>query len=218
MTSGFNCGIDQYEVNQTGVAPKCISCGDCHPGYGRYPPCGSVLQHPPMTSCKACERGTYSDTEDSMPCRKCNRCTTTVVEKCTNTSNTICSGKCQHGFYNEKASHDCQRCSHCCGDGRDIVIKECVDQGMAKDVSCTIHNAQRCTPSTRATTLCGGSEKTRSTHGGIPSHIWVVIAVLAFLVVGLVVIMTGVLWYFRKKQGPTGHQNQGQYKYILYNL
>ena len=199
VISGIDCGENYYTVNQT----YCLSCGDCHPGYGRYPPCGPVPDRT-NTSCKPCGPGTYSDTESPMPCRQCHRCATNVLKKCTTTSNTVCSLKCRHGFYYENASHDCQKCSHCCNDQTDIVIRECVNQGLPKHLTCTIHNAQRCTPdqtTTRTTISAGDSSETGETSdSGIPTYVWIIIvAVLGVAVAGLLLCLAWK-WYHKQRR------------------
>ena len=118
-----------------------------------------------------------------------------MKNKCTNTSNTICN-ECDKGYYFENASHDCQACSYCCGDGKDKVIKECTKQGMPKNRQCTIHRAQQCNPPTSDRTPTG--QPAAPTSNAKPPVWVIVVGIIGGIVVGIALVVLICCLYHKR--------------------
>ena len=165
VNSSFPCKKDEYII-VNGSTP-CLQCNECVYGSGLHPPCGSTLDHPPQIECLRCKPGiTYSDEHGPSSCKACHRCSNSheiITKKCTPESNTICSNTCEFRYYYENTTHGCEPCSYCCDDDNDIRIEAC--KTLTKQ--CSIHNAQRCTPtiitSTIYSTLVTTTNNTAST-------------------------------------------------------
>ena len=212
--STVHCNSEQYIVKEKGKPDRCQNCGDCHPGYGREPTCGTVLLHPPQTTCEPCKRGTFSDAEDSSPCKTCHLCAPheLVTKKCTNTSNTICNNECTKGYYFENASHDCKACSYCCGDGKDKIIKECTKQGMPKNRQCTIHRAQQCNPPTSDRTPTG--QPAAPTSNAKPP-VGTIVGCIVGGIVGIALFFIWCLMYRKRKSRRQSAANIGVFLFYF---
>lgn len=137
------CTDKQYIIVTETLSQTCFDCPHCGVGQGLYPKCQSVLSSKKKSKCQSCILGkNYSDTTDSSSCKPCKVCGVgkKIERSCNATYDTLC-GDCDHGFYNESVGDNkeinCQRCSYCCGDGKDIVIPECKAQGMPKNMQCS---------------------------------------------------------------------------------
>ena len=220
--SGIICGENQYAIiNSTGTVQRCLPCDTCHKGFGLHPKCGSPLQDPPTTACHACKTGTFSSAYDSSPCKACHQCAEHEIKKaeCTNKSDTVCSGKCEKGYFMSETLHSCQECSACCSDGKDEKIKECVSQGI-KNKECSPRLDKTCagqlvgtttttsTTSTTTTTITTITDATKGSRGLAMKH-WIIIIVG---IVGVFMIVM-VFMYFRLKRktrrSTAGEQRKG---------
>ena len=220
--SGRICGENQYAIiNSTGTVQSCLSCDTCHKGFGLHPKCGSALHDPPTTACHACKTGTFSSAYDSSPCKACHQCAEHEIKKaeCTNRSDTVCSGKCEKGYFMSETLHNCQECSACCSDGRDERIKECVSQGI-KNKECSPRLDKTCagqlagtatTTSTTTTTITTITDATKGS-GGLAMEHWIIIIVV-IVGVTLVFMIVMVFKYFRLKRktrrSTAGEQRKG---------
>ncbi|KXJ25854.1 tumor necrosis factor receptor superfamily member 16 [Exaiptasia diaphana] len=130
----------------------CQVCPKCRRAHGLNHACGTVLKTKDLTSpirCERCIKGrTYSPKKSTDMCKLCTICQENreVERRCTRRNDTIC-GKCKKKHYEER--HDfgfnsCEKCSQCCGDGKDKIEQQCVDQGLPSDKVCSYLDAERC--------------------------------------------------------------------------
>ncbi|KAL9971601.1 hypothetical protein ACROYT_G017785 [Oculina patagonica] len=127
------CKADQYTiVTSNDSFLRCLNCATCHPGRGLNPTCGSHITYPPHIECEDCPSGTFSDKYDSAPCHSCQHCAKheILTAQCTSTSDIICSGTCEKGYFFANPHNNCEQCSYCCFDGRDQEQPECIKQGL----------------------------------------------------------------------------------------
>lgn len=201
------CGKNQYTiVNSTGTVQSCLPCETCHKGLGLHPKCGSTLQgRPTMIECRLCKTGTFSSEYDSSPCKSCHQCAEHEIKKaeCTNKNDTVCSGKCEQGYFMSKTVHNCQECSACCLDGEDEKVQECAGLGTDKD----------CTP--RPDKNCGSSNPgATESKKSLPTIIGVSVAGFV-TAVGALLLMAYCCWKKRKRsleqqpEAPSGEQRNG---------
>ena len=82
---------------------------------------------------------------NSSPCKACHQCAEHEIKEaeCTNKSDTVCSGKCEQGYFMSKTVHNCLECSACCSDGKDEKIEECVGLGI-KNKECSPRPDKEC--------------------------------------------------------------------------
>ncbi|CAH3115421.1 unnamed protein product [Porites lobata] len=202
INSRVICGKNQYRiVNSTGTFQRCLYCDTCHKGFGLHPECGSTLLDPPTTGCHACKVGTFSSEYDSSPCKACHHCAEHEIKnaECTNKSDTVCSGKCEQGYFMSKTVHNCQECSACCLDGKDEKVQECARLAIDKD----------CSP--RPDRNCGSSNPGASDSKkplSISYIIIIVFGVLGFLVAVCLLILMAYCWQKRHRQ--SGQQPEEQ--------
>ena len=189
------CNTNHYTiVYSNGTFKRCLPCGNCHEGYGRYPQCGSTLVYPPMTAeCRSCKAGTFSSQYDSSSCKACHQCAEHEIKEreCTNKNDTACSGECEQGFFMSKTVHNCQECSACCSDGKDEKIKECVSLGIKN---------KECSP--RPDKTCAGQPPTTDTtkgSGGLAMK-YLIVIIVATIVVAIAVVIMIVMVCLRKKK------------------
>lgn len=203
--SGIICGENEYAIiNSTGNVQSCLSCDTCHKGFGLHPKCGSALQHPPMTACHACKTGTFSSAYDSSPCKACHQCAEHEIKKaeCTNKNDTVCSGKCEKGYFMSETLHNCQECSACCSDGKDEKIKECVSQGITNK-ECSPRLDKTCagqlagTATTTSTTTITDATKV---SGGLAMEHWIIIIVVIVVATAAIFMIVMIYMYFRLKR------------------
>ena len=201
------CGKNKYTiVNSTGTVQSCLPCETCHKGLGLHPKCGSTLLGRPTTiECRPCKTGTFSSEYDSSPCKSCHQCAEHEIKKaeCTNKSDTVCSGKCEQGYFMSKTVHNCQECSACCSDGEDEKVQECAGLGTDKD----------CTP--RPDKNCGSSNPgATESKKSLPTIIGVSVAGFV-IAVGALILMAYCCWKTRKRsleqppEAPSGEQRNG---------
>ena len=127
--------------------------------------CGQSVTYPPSNiGCKRCPNETFSDELDSAPCYRCQQCAKLeiVAAPCTVTSDRICNGTCEKGyFYAKKVPHTCQQCSYCCFDGKDEEQPECIKQGLnATGRHCSARLDKQCGPRSTATVTTQGTSVT----------------------------------------------------------
>lgn len=131
--------------------------------------CGQTIAHPPSNiGCKPCPNETFSSELDSGPCHSCHQCAELeiVAAPCTRSSDRICNGTCEKGyFFAKKVLHTCQQCSYCCFDGKDEEQPECVKQGLnATGRYCSGRPDKQCSP-------LPSSTATVTTHGTSVTHL-----------------------------------------------
>lgn len=182
------CDGNEYTiVNSTGSFVRCLHCGKCHPGSGLQPQCGRTLPEEPIIECHKCEAGTFSSEINSSPCFPCHQCAQYELIKtpCSSTSDTVCSGNCEKGYYKTtKAPHNCQKCSACCSDGKDEKIDDCVSQGLD----------EHCSP--RPDKDCSSGSKS----GGLSTATRSVIGVIAAVVIAVAIAVTSYFCYKKRKR------------------
>lgn len=182
------CDGNEYTiVNSTGSFVRCLRCDKCHPGFGLQPQCGSTLLEHPNIGCHKCEVGTFSSEINSSPCFPCHQCAQYELIKtpCSSTSDTVCSGNCEKGYYKTtKAPHNCQKCSACCSDEKDEKIDDCVSQGLD----------ERCSP--RPDKDCSSGSKS----GGLSTATISVIGVIAVVVIAVAIAVTTYFCYKKRKR------------------
>ncbi|XP_078371042.1 uncharacterized protein LOC144654699 isoform X2 [Oculina patagonica] len=144
------CKADQYTiVASDGSFLRCLNCDTCHPGHGLSPPCGRSIPDPPNIKCEECLSETFSDKYDSAPCHSCQQCAEheKLTAPCTSTSDRICNGTCEKGYFFANPHNNCEQCSYCCFDGRDQEQPECIKQGLnATGRHCSGRLDKQCDP------------------------------------------------------------------------
>ena len=181
---------------------ECFPCQPCLEGLELIPECGSDItkeQKEKNIECRPCKPGFFSDKLDVLPCRECQHCLDAVPVKtgCTNMTDTECGDKCGEGFYHEKTSLDCQKCSCCCGDSKDIEIAKCVKDNKPANHHCTSHRRLECCKKPPVHT---GDRSDRKTNLPVGVIIGIVAAVI---VVGVALSFLFYRFYYvkRKRQG-----------------
>ena len=185
--------------------------------------CGQSVTYPPSNiGCKRCPNETFSDELDSGPCHRCQQCAELeiVAAPCTITSDRICNGTCEKGyFYAKKVPHTCQQCSYCCFDGKDEEQPECIKQGLnATGRHCSVRLDKQCgsLPSSTATVTTQGTSVTHllsTTHSPaltkltpsptnyhIANPAIIVPSILSGLFFAILLVAAIVCMYKRKKQ------------------
>lgn len=141
----------------------CLKCPECPPGSGATTPCGGTVPYNTSVECKDCIPEHYSNSFSSDICKPCSTCMPgeVIVEKCTKISDTRCSCKpCPKGYYHNQTMSKCLPCSGCCLDGMDVVVPQCVNQGMPRTQSCSYQKSKPCR------SKCWYDEMTIKKHGG----------------------------------------------------
>ena len=196
------CKTDEMTVRDSqGSFVECFPCQPCLEGLELFPECGSNItkeQKEKNIECRPCKPGFFSDKLDVHPCQECRHCLDAVPVKteCTNMTDTECGNECRKGFYHEKTSLDCQQCSCCCGDSKDIKIAKCVKDNKPANHHCTSHRHLEC---------CKKSPDhpgdTESKGGDTQSKLAVGIIIGIVLVTAVVVgIILSVLWFYCLKR------------------
>lgn len=126
-----------------------MDCRTCPPGSGATTTCGSTVPYNAISvECKECTPEHYSDSFSSEICKPCSKCMPdeVIVAKCTKLSDTRCSCKpCPKGYYRNHTMSKCLPCSGCClGAGVDVVVPQCVSQGMPHAQICSYHKRKPC--------------------------------------------------------------------------
>ncbi|KAL9971607.1 hypothetical protein ACROYT_G017791 [Oculina patagonica] len=223
------CKADQFTiVTSNDSFLRCLNCATCHPGRGLNPTCGSRITHPPHIECEDCPSGTFSDKYDSAPCHSCQHCAEheKLTATCTSTSDRICNGTCEKGYFFANPHNNCEQCSYCCFDGRDQEQPECIKQGLNAtgrhcsgrlDKQCgppptTVVTTKRTTvthlpptthqiPSTNTTTPALANVISSPTHPPTKHHYYtatIVLSVLGGLLLAALVV--GAIIHQRKSQ------------------
>ena len=195
VTCKNNCRANEYKVvYSNGTFKRCLSCAKCFPGLELETLCGSTIQHPPDNiKCVPCKVGTFSSQYDSSPCYTCHQCVEHefINASCSDKSDTVCSGKCEKGYFlRKRAPHNCQKCCKCVMDGNDEKIAECIDQGLSEH--CSARPDKECESS--------GPGGTGASKGGRLST--TTISVISVVSVGFVVVLAMALgyMYYRKRK------------------
>ena len=143
----LKCKFNQFTVENVLGNLSCVDCPPCKPGYGLSPQCGDYVKYGTIIECEPCKLGiTYSSKHGIESCLPCGICSDhqKVIAKCTLESNSKCNHSCSSGFYYEEMSGDCQACSWCCRDGRNIVKDQCKNMPFYKQ--CDANEMDRCQP------------------------------------------------------------------------
>ncbi|KAJ7327370.1 hypothetical protein OS493_027060 [Desmophyllum pertusum] len=143
------CQDDQHTVKLPDGNVTCMDCRTCPPGSGATTTCGSTVPYNAISvECKECTPEHYSDSFSSEICKPCSKCMPdeVIVAKCTKLSDTRCSCKpCPKGYYRNHTMSKCLPCSGCClGAGVDVVVPQCVSQGMPHAQICSYHKRKPC--------------------------------------------------------------------------
>ena len=141
------CQDDQHALELPNGNITCFDCLKCPPGSGVTVPCGNKIPYNASVECEACVPGFYSDSYSSESCKPCSNCSRdeVMVTACTKTSNSRCSCKpCPKGYYRNQTLSKCLPCSGCCSDDVDIVVPQCVYQGMPRTQACSYHKRKPC--------------------------------------------------------------------------
>lgn len=157
------CQDDQLSVEFPDGNITCLKCPNCPPGSGATAPCGGTVPYNASVECKVCPPEHYSESFSSESCKPCSTCMPdeVIVAKCTKISDTRCSCKpCSKGYYRNETMSKCLPCSCCCLDGKDVVVPQCVSQGMPHTQSCSYHKSKPCR------SKCWYDEMTVKKHGG----------------------------------------------------
>lgn len=209
------CGPDKYPITNY-PGGDCLTCEKCQEGQGLEPKCGTPIVYGVNTiDCKPCQHGKFNDKYDSSSCHVCHQCVANekVTKQCTPTSDTICNGTCEKGFYfsRKDGTHSCQKCSHCCLDGQDEEVAECKEQGDSESKQyCAPRPDKDCTPPYMSPSTGGKHGSDTSNENKLPQTTAVIVSV----VVGTIIILTGtsvtVCWYKKKKKRRTGDYQSGR--------
>lgn len=220
MINALSCGLKDITVKDStsGLVTECIPCASCPEGQELYPRCGSQItqQERGSIECKNCKPEHYSDEMDIHPCKECHNCLKNqiVIKECTNISDTICH-TCDKGYYFEKSSLDCEQCSCCCGDFKDVRIDKCISDNQPVSNQCSSHRAQKCckTPfpspvtSEQPTTKAYVVVKRSSTDKNKTTWMVVCIAVACISFVIVVIIAIIMFWKYRDRGRRSGERN-----------
>lgn len=206
------CGKEQYTVTN-GSLSYCLNCDKCHPGYGLHPVCGQTITHPPSNiGCKPCPNEMFSGELDSAPCHSCQQCAMLeiVAAPCTRSSDRICNGTCEKGyFFSKKVPRICQQCSYCCFDGKDEEQLECVKQGFnATGRHCSARLDKYCVPRLSPSTTAVTNKETATlassishpTNPQVGNHSAIIIALCVLAGLVLTALIVGATRYMYKKK------------------
>jgi hypothetical protein len=152
--------------------------------------------------CYPCKPGITFSEEQYGPssCKLCRICSVTE-QNCTAKKNTECSKACGKRNYFDNATHNCQQCSHCCGNNNKK-IAECIAHGLPPEIQCSVHDALGCSPQT--TTVPKNSNGDDSTGDNKTSKTTkIIIAVLIALIV-VIVIIVAIVWFKYRRH----HENR----------
>lgn len=146
------CKPTEYWVEKEDGSQECITCGTCPEGQGLSTECGSseLLPSNTMVKCLACTKGvSFSRYEDSSICLPCASCSKgqVVEQSCSPKWDVKCANKCSSkDRYYDMDKGDCFKCSRCCGDDRDVVVKECKEKlGDGSNMVCSFDSSvNRC--------------------------------------------------------------------------
>lgn len=192
------CKSDEYTiVTSNNSFVRCLTCLTCHPGRGLYPLCGKRIQDKSIIDCKDCPTEKFSSKLNSAPCNNCKQCAMheIVTAPCTNSSDRVCSGTCKKGyFYSQKDStHSCQKCSHCCYDGKDEEVTDCANQGLnASKQHCRPRPDKNCSPVLSPTDHASGTNASKTSG--------IIIGVISGVVLFIAVVLLIILFLYRRKK------------------
>lgn len=217
------CGPDEYPI--TGYpGGKCLHCEKCQEGQGLVPKCGTPIEYQEVDKidCKPCQRGTFNDKYDSSSCHVCHHCVANekVTKQCTPTSDTICSGTCEKGFYfsRKDGTHSCQKCSHCCLDGQDEEEAECKEQGDSESKQyCAPRPDKDCTPPYISPSTGGKHESDTSNDNKLSQTDKIIIIVVGtiFILAVVIVLAVTVCWCKRKRRATGDCQSNSAHPYAM---
>ena len=176
---------------------RCLTCGQCPPGLGLHPPCGTQLTKKSKIFCKECPSGRFSAEFDSSSCKNCQQCAPHEIASasCTKVSDTSCNKTCDKGYFFVEVSHSCQQCSYCCFDQKDEPQPECIKHGFnATGQYCGTRLDKTCTPVHPTTRTTLSTTVTRMTQ-----YTTIVIGVLASIFV-TVPVFGFLCWRIRRKR------------------
>ncbi|XP_070554280.1 tumor necrosis factor receptor superfamily member 3-like [Ptychodera flava] len=139
MISSLTCnGRTRYKSWDTDGNPVCTPCSKCPPGTGVSKACDETHD----TQCEVCVDNTYSASWSRLsPCQPCLVCDPhqQTTKNCTSTHSAKCTDNCDYGYFMNKLTDECDRCSSCTLRGSDYSpprMPECVSQGMPDELQC----------------------------------------------------------------------------------
>ncbi|XP_022798274.1 uncharacterized protein LOC111336429 isoform X2 [Stylophora pistillata] len=141
------CQYNQNALETRNGGFVCLDCLKCPPGMGVTIPCGNKIPYGASVECRTCNPGYYSDSYSPESCKPCVTCgpNEIMVTACTETSDTRCKCKpCPEGYYQNQTLSKCLPCSGCCLDGLDVVVPQCLKQGMPRAQACRYHKKKPC--------------------------------------------------------------------------
>ncbi|XP_002731828.2 uncharacterized protein LOC100367807 [Saccoglossus kowalevskii] len=140
-TTAALCKTNSYAVNIKGEI-QCEKCRKCPPGSYVSRVCGDYDN----TECAQCDDGSYSTGWSRLgECKPCTRCPAhlATTRNCTKTQNAKCGKVCDHGYYSNILTAECEPCSWCLSTDENILqtrVPECVTQNMPRRFQCRHDN------------------------------------------------------------------------------
>ncbi|XP_077984112.1 uncharacterized protein LOC144438809 [Glandiceps talaboti] len=218
-----------YRTTDVNGTPSCQPCSKCRPGTRVSRECNEYHD----TQCQVCEEGTYSHNwSRSRVCRYCTNCPPhlNTVRKCTKTNNAKCAKNCDHGYFRNELTDECDKCSSCTSKDRHYKpprVPECRRQGMPPDLQCVPTRQQRSSydflgnnyaddvkpplgeigPVTRESTRSTTTEQTIEEYH-LPSHHYFTIPTIVASVIVICVAMGIAIYCIVSKRRM---QNSGDY-------
>lgn len=150
------CKPNQHWVEKENGSHWCIDCGTCPEGQGLSVECGGseLLPFNSMVNCVACIEGVtfsrYGDSSSCLPCTSCSK-GQVVEQSCSPKWDIKCASNCSSkDRYYDVDKGDCLKCSRCCGDDADVVVKECKEKlGAGSNMICSFDSSvNRCDQTT----------------------------------------------------------------------
>ncbi|PFX12046.1 uncharacterized protein LOC111318904 isoform X2 [Stylophora pistillata] len=141
------CRHNQHALETPNGSFVCLDCLKCPPGLGITIPCGNKIPYSASVECRTCNPGYYSDSHSSESCKPCVTCgpNEIMVTACTETSDTRCRCKpCPEGYYQNQTLSKCFPCSGCCPGDLDVIVPQCLKQGMPRAQACRYRKKKPC--------------------------------------------------------------------------
>ncbi|XP_022783806.1 uncharacterized protein LOC111324498 isoform X2 [Stylophora pistillata] len=184
-------GPDEIErvINVTHSSFWKCSMLQCPTGHGSTVPCATSVSISTPIMCVPCIGGVnFSDIDDYTPCKSCRNCDKNEERsgECTLESDTtVCLGTCYKGFYMDKISGGCHKCSACCGHDEKHHEKQCENSGLSRSMQCR-QNHIEC-PKKHTKNNTDMDQHKRGLTG--PTIVGIVVGLVFSFVVGVCVII-----------------------------
>ena len=152
---------------------QCQDCLKCPAGEGLSVKCGGFIDSQTPLVCQPCVLGeTYSSAYEAGACKDCENCGPyrETLKACKLTSKAVC-GKCKVGAYEEPLLSMCKPCSHCCNDGKDIVISQCQVPGIPTNEQCSFARSGKCSKIATSASVSIMASTMESNHSKVESTI-----------------------------------------------